>query len=72
MSARRDDSLAAVEAAQVEVARVRGFLSIGDHERAEQALDRAMIALTDAEDTCPEWARDLVERAHAELDAALS
>jgi hypothetical protein len=66
---KRGDPLAAVEAARCEVARVRGWLSLGDHEKAEEALDRAMVALTHAEDGCPTWARPLIELAHAELDA---
>jgi len=63
------DPVAAVEMARVEVARVRGWLSRGEDAKAEAALDRAMVALTLAEEGCPPWALPMVERAHAELDA---
>lgn len=66
------DPLAAVEAAQCEVARFRGWLSLGQDDRAEEALDRAMVALTHAEESCPEWVRPVIELAHAELDALTS
>jgi len=67
-----DDPIAIIETVRAEVARVRGWLSMGDHGRAETALDAAMVALTDAEDACPEWARPMIEQAHAELDRAIS
>lgn len=57
-----------IETAVVEAARARGWSSLGEQRRAEAALDRAMVALTNIEDDCPEWARPLVERTHTELD----
>lgn len=41
--------LDAIERASVEVARVRGWTSRGAHDRAAQALDTALCALTEAE-----------------------
>ena len=63
----RPDSFAIIETACVEAARARGWYSLGDTKRSEAALDRAMVALTNAEDDCPEWARPLLERTHTEL-----
>lgn len=61
------DPFTVIEGACVEAARARGWLSLGENERAEAALDRAMVALTVVEDDCPEWARPVLERTHAEL-----
>ncbi|HEY5657696.1 MAG TPA: hypothetical protein VIY27_07885 [Myxococcota bacterium] len=66
---RHKDTFQVIEVAQAEAARARGWMSLGDSKRAEAALDRAMVALTRAEDDCPTWARDLLERLHDELDS---
>ena len=70
--ARHQPALTEVEVAQVEVARVRGWLGLGEPAKAEAALDRAMVALTKAESSgCPDWAEPLLERLHDELDEVL-
>lgn len=42
-------TLVAIERARIEVARVRGWTSRGAHDRAAQALDAALCALSEAE-----------------------
>jgi hypothetical protein len=63
----KPDPFAVIEGACVEAARARGWFTLGDEAKGEQALDRAMVALTEVEDDCPEWARPLLERTHEEL-----
>jgi hypothetical protein len=66
------DPLDIIDTARVDVARVRGFLSIGDRSRADGATVRAMAALNYAKKKCPTWALPSLRLVRRELDAAMS
>lgn len=66
------DQWALMRTARTEACRVRGFLSLGDHARAETALDRALAAADRAERGAPAWAAQPLAVMRAELDAAVS
>jgi hypothetical protein len=62
--------LRAIERARIEVARVRGWRSRGEHAKAARALDAALCALAEAEPALPAapYARDVYDMTLADLD----
>jgi hypothetical protein len=60
-----------IATARAEAARVRGWTSLGAHEEASAALDRAMARLGAAQALAPAWMLPAVLHARGELEAAI-
>lgn len=66
----RPDAVDAIERLQVAIARLRGWSRHGAHERAAQALDAALCALSEAEAAlhAAPYAAAALAALHTELD----